>query len=287
MTNAPSTEASKRFRSPPYPAMGLGKAIERAKQLYAKALHHPVGVNVLADSWGYAAKSSGLWATAAAMIQFGFLTDEGTGDKRKFQLTDGAIRIIRDADPNSPKRKEAIQRAALAPKIHKELWDRFGNTTELSDVVLKNYLTLDRSEAGEAAYSDQAADMVIEVYKQTILFAGLREAIITDVLEDKAGDQDLARPLPPSENPPMTLNVQPLAKPGFTPPPPKPGMMQEVFNLDEGPVTLSVPANMSAQSYEDLEDYLKLFLRKAKRRATAQEVFQDVYGEDLGKDGNT
>jgi hypothetical protein len=43
----------------------------------------------------------------------------------------------------------------------------------------------------------------------------------------------------------------------------------EVFNLDEGPVTLSVPADMSAQSFEDLKDYLELFLRKAKRRAEA------------------
>jgi hypothetical protein len=44
-------------------------------------------------------------------------------------------------------------------------------------------------------------------------------------------------------------------------------MMQEVFNLDEGPVTLTFPAALSSESYADLVDQLELFLRRAKRRA--------------------
>ena len=108
-----SDSGAKRFRSPPYPAMDLSKAIERARTLYGKALHHPVPSNVLADAWKYGVKSSGLWATAAAMIQYGLLTDQGSGPSRRFTLTDDAIRIIKDADPNSEKRMEAIKRAAL------------------------------------------------------------------------------------------------------------------------------------------------------------------------------
>lgn len=42
-------------------------------------------------------------------------------------------------------------------------------------MVLKNYITLDRSKTGEAAYSDTAVDLVIDVFKQTIAFAGLSE----------------------------------------------------------------------------------------------------------------
>ncbi|MGY3549685.1 hypothetical protein ACVWZ4_005048 [Bradyrhizobium sp. USDA 4472] len=47
----------------------------------------------------------------------------------------------------------------------------------------------------------------------------------------------------------------------------KPGMLQEVFNPDEGPVTLTLPSDISAASYTNLKDYLELFLRKAKRQA--------------------
>jgi hypothetical protein len=70
-------------------------------------------------------------------------------------------------------------------------------------------------------------------------------------------------------------------KPSFTPPPatPKPGILQEVFNLDEGPVTLTFPASLSAESYQDLSDYLSLLLRKAKRNADAIRQFDEMIGK--------
>jgi hypothetical protein len=43
-------------------------------------------------------------------------------------------------------------------------------------------------------------------------------------------------------------------------------MLQEVFNSEEGPVTLTVPATLSEASYADLADEFELFLRRAKRR---------------------
>ncbi len=50
----------------------------------------------------------------------------------------------------------------------------------------------------------------------------------------------------------------------FTPPPAKPGMLQEVFNLDEGPVMPTFPADLSATSYEDLKAYFDRFLRSGR-----------------------
>jgi hypothetical protein len=46
------------------------------------------------------------------------------------------------------------------------------------------------------------------------------------------------------------------------------GASTEVLNLDEGPVTLTVPATLSEASYADLADQFELFLRRAKRRVT-------------------
>jgi hypothetical protein len=48
------------------------------------------------------------------------------------------------------------------------------------------------------------------------------------------------------------------------------GTRKEVFALDEGDVVLSYPSNLSTASYEELEAYLQLFLRKAKRRSVAE-----------------
>ena len=66
---------------------------------------------------------------------------------------------------------------------------------------------------------------------------------------------------------------------GLTPVAPRGDVLQEVFNLDEGPVTLTFPASLSADSYADLKDHLDLFLRKAKRqadKAVAQRLGRDA-----------
>jgi hypothetical protein len=39
--------------------------------------------------------------------------------------------------------------------------------------------------------------------------------------------------------------------------------------MEEGPVTLTFPATLSGESYQDLADHIALFLRKAKRRSKA------------------
>jgi hypothetical protein len=45
--------------------------------------------------------------------------------------------------------------------------------------------------------------------------------------------------------------------------------VQEIFNLDEGPVTLTVPATLSPESYQDMADRIEIFLRGLKRRSEA------------------
>ena len=162
-----------RSRSPRYPFISLKKAIERAKTLEKNAQHHKVNANVLAESWGYSKKSSSFMQTTATLLQFGLLKDEGGGDKRRFQLTNDALRIVRDADPNSEKCKQKIAKAALKPQIHKELWERFGSST--GDALLQNYLILDRRDEGKSAFSKAAASNLISVYKETITYAQLSE----------------------------------------------------------------------------------------------------------------
>lgn len=256
----------KRFRSPPYPFVPLGKALDRVKLLYPKALHHPVGMGVLGEAWGFGLKSSGLIQTAAALIQFGLLVDDGSGDKRKFQLTKEAIRLANDADPASEKRKELIQRAALAPKIHRELWDKYG-AANISDMVLRNYLMFDRTDADGAAFSPTAADAVIDEYKSTILFAELTsDDAIPDftagITEEEEKGKEVDNSRRGEQNPPRTNTLR--EKPAL-----KVGMKEDVFSLREGDVTLQWPEAMSADSYQDLEDWTKLLLRKIKRSVAA------------------
>ncbi|MDO8838986.1 MAG: hypothetical protein Q7V31_08645 [Parvibaculum sp.] len=259
MSDTPSSDGPKRFRSPPYPFIPLAKAVERVKQLHPKALHHQVNFAVLADAWGYGIKSSGLIQTAAALIQFGFLTDEGSGQKRKFQLTQDAIRIAQDTDPSSDKRKAAIQRAALAPKIHKELWENYGNSG-VSDMVLRNYLIFDRTDSDGAAFSASSADALIEEYKSSISFAEITSAPPVSKDEENEEGEDEASDIEKSSKEEHADRGQKRRKAAA-----KVGMKEDVFSLKEGDVVFQWPEKLSPESFEDLDAWAKIILRKIQR----------------------
>lgn len=183
-------EKLKRHRSPPYPAFSLEKAVERAALLFRKAQRHEVGAGILAEAWGMESTGGRVWRSAAALIQYGLLTDSGTGKARKFKLSERGLRLAQDNDPTSLKRREALKAAALTPSVHAELWGKFVAGDQLSDTVMKNDLTIDRAERGDAPYSASAADEVIQIYRATLAFAGLAEpAAISGETEDKVADK--------------------------------------------------------------------------------------------------
>lgn len=43
------------------------------------------------------------------------------------------------------------------------------------------------------------------------------------------------------------------------------GMKEDVFTLEEGPVVIQYPEHLSQDSFDDLESWLQLVIRKAKR----------------------
>src|SRR6266404_7419480 len=83
----------------------------------------------------------------------------------------------------------------------------------------------------------------------------------------------------------IPCSIKDRAPPAIEYPKAKAPMLQEVFNLDEGPVTLIFPESLSADSYEDLASYFQLFLRKAKRRTLQGVEARGITGKDIaGKD---
>jgi hypothetical protein len=55
--------------------------------------------------------------------------------------------------------------------------------------------------------------------------------------------------------------------------------VQEVFNLDEGPVMLTVPSVLSPESYQDMADRIEIFMRGLKRRSDAEAARRHRDGE--------
>jgi hypothetical protein len=169
-----------RTRSPAYPFINLETALRRAREFYDQQQHHSAPVKVAAKLWGYEEKSSGGLQTTAAMVSFGLLSDVGTGFHRKVKLTEMAMKILLSPDPKS--KEHAIKQVALAPKIHRQVWQRWGPKppeASLRYVLLTEW---------EPRFNPNAVDPFIREYLDTIAFAKLTES--DTVNSENSGDEE-------------------------------------------------------------------------------------------------
>lgn len=154
-------------RSPAYPYIDLEKAVKRAEQVRdAGATRTTLPPETFYKIWGLGAMSSGARQTMAALNHFGLVDYVGRGEDRKVKLSDLAVRIVLDKQPDSSERLTALRVAALSPSIHNELYEKYGAFLP-ADLVLETHLTRD------LGYNAQAAVALISEYKASLAFAGL------------------------------------------------------------------------------------------------------------------
>jgi len=166
-------------RSPNYPYIPLNEAIARAAKLRKGITKNEARIATAGDVWKLGNKSSGLRSIIAALKHFGFIDYIGSGTERKIKLTDAAHRIILDDRPDSPERNALIQKAALLPKAHALLWEKW--KAELPpDVEIIAQLTLDEG------FSQSGAAELLAEYKKTLEFAKLTGSVnMSDEDSDK------------------------------------------------------------------------------------------------------
>jgi hypothetical protein len=240
-----------KVRSPNYPALDLATALAAARQAFDKDNRNKMSQAALGKHLGHDSLSGPALGKIGALRAYGLI--DGKGDE--LRITDDAVDSIM-APIGSPERKATITRLAVRPKLFQEIQKHFATTPSLEN--LKFWLI-------KRQFAPDAAEKAAKCYLATMRLV---------IGEGQEYDSSVEEPEQP-ENPPVTPQPQPPAKPGFALPPAKPGMLQEVFNLDEGPVTLSFPSALSQESYEELKDQLELFLRRAQRRAALVARYRD------------
>ena len=168
----------KRERSPSYPAIDLKEALDRARTLYDEERRNAAPVNTILKHWGYAAGSGNGLRVLAALDKFGLTADEGSGPNRKARLTEDAHKILIDERPDSQERQRLIQKAALRPTIHSDLWEQYKADLP-SDGTLKFGLR-------QKGFTEEAAQDLIDEYKATVGIAELgKAATLAQEYEDK------------------------------------------------------------------------------------------------------
>jgi hypothetical protein len=292
---------SKNDRSPAYPFISLKTAIERAKELYREEKRNPAPVPVVVKHWGYKEKSSGGIQTIAALKYYGLLIDTGSGDSRKVQLSDAGLKIAMDERTISPERDNLIKQAALRPKIYAKLWETWGSAMpseenvnyylrvelKFADNVVPNFIrgykdtisfakltesdkvmAEDGSSAntGEGSYVPQVGDYVQWESQGVLQFK--EPAKVLSISTDRAYAfvegtstgipvKEMIRAAAPSKAPQSLAVRVPLL--------PQTNMHEDVYSLPEGRVVVQWPGTLSAESIQEVKDYLKLLERKIMR----------------------
>jgi hypothetical protein len=169
------TRATKRVqpsvgRSPAYPFIPLERAIGRASALWRTVGRSDVDVASARQHWGYSPSSSGGIQTEAALKQFGLLEASGRGNERRLKLSELAVRLVGDGALDASERRVLTERAALNPRIHRELWNRWRDV--LPGPEVRRYLTNEH----DPAFNEKGVVALIAEYQKTVLYMGLAGA---------------------------------------------------------------------------------------------------------------
>ena len=197
---AEATNPSKgpRLRSPAYPGIDLEAAVKRAQEFYDREKRNPANAEIVVQHWGYKPTSGGGFVVIAALKAFGLISDSGSGKSRKIQLTELALRILLDRRPDSAERADAIKQAALMPKIHASLWNKYHG--DVSDENLRHELVFERK------FNENSVGDFIKEFRDTIKFAKLSDSDTVSLsAEDIGEDNYMAQQEQSSENKPLVL----------------------------------------------------------------------------------
>lgn len=262
----PEADRKKRqHRSPAYPSMTLEAALKHAATIYKHEKRSAAPVAVVAEHCGTDIKSSKGLRLIAALKQFGLVKEEGSGDDRQVRLSERALDyLLADNDDGI---RAALQAAALAPPIHKKIWETYPNGLP-SDATLKSYLirTLD--------FNDAYVDGFIKKLRATLAFAELVKSDKIDQGEDEGEDDEGAHAMDTVVDRGNSRTGGPTGASGtggFSPPKPPAGTRDFPLYTSGTRGALYVPERMSKKDFDLLKRQIENSLLVIEATAVADE----------------
>jgi hypothetical protein len=304
-----SAASPKKDRSPSFPFITLTKAVERTRELYVAGRRHEMRLADAAAAMSYGAKSSGAIQTLAALIAYGLVEDSGAKENRKFRVSDLGFTVLEDQRPGARERalsEAALSPKMIAEYAVTWATGRPADGVAISHLRFEDQFTQDGAKSflrvfddamtyAKVAESDKTPDTsddfdaLLEPSNQSvnvgdwvrvesggqIVFEKTRVRaidgpwIFVEASQSGAKMTDitlLEKASPPADPPP----VLPFASAISHEAKPDEGEDLDRFTVDEGVVKVIFPSSMSADSVEELEAFFALFIKKAKRRASAE-----------------
>jgi hypothetical protein len=201
-SSAPSPQSQKpgvRVRSPNYPGIDLGEAIQKVRTVYQAQHLHPATKEVIAKVLGYAGLNGASFGVVSALVKYGLMDQKGEEVRVS---TDGQTVIVhRRGDPQY---SAVIREAAFRPSLFRELHDLYGDSPP-SDHTLRVYLQ-------KKGFNPKVLDSVIRLYRDTLEFVSAEtedDILVSDDLPDESKIQPKVSTTAPQATPVANSIVAP------------------------------------------------------------------------------
>lgn len=252
-----------RHRSPNYPVISLGKGIELATKLYAQDHSTAVPVSVACGHWGVKITSSSGMRLVSAMQSYGLIEIVGAGAAKKLKLTERGLILVRHPDKASVAYRDALREAALAPKIHEEIWNEYEATG------LPSTQSLHWSLESDWKVHPESIPALIAELVETFTLAGITSAAkVEDAKGDKGDIPPMGKPAgtlpkdPPAATPPSESMTMANASSGSV-------LRDQPLPLLSGDAVLRYPHPMSEEDFDWMLETIQRLKRKFLQPAQA------------------
>jgi hypothetical protein len=170
----------KRERSPAFPAIPLGEAVEKLMAFEKTFGRHPAPYDKAGMAWGL--KQAGDYV--AALRYYGFVEYAGTGDDRQIAITEAGRNLLRVQQEST--KQTLLREAALRPKEVAKFWGLWG-ADRPPDAVCIDQLML------RNGFSERGALLFLRTYDGTISYAklGQGDKIVTDSAASDGADANV------------------------------------------------------------------------------------------------
>jgi hypothetical protein len=146
--------AIKVLRSPRYPVIGLGDAIDKVSSVYKADYRNKIPKSLVAEHMGYSGINGASLGVISAVSKYGLLD----GGRDSMWVTPMAVDIL-ERERGDPERIAAIRAAASEPELFVELDENFPE--KASDSALRSYLITKRE------FLPDSAVKLIRAYRET------------------------------------------------------------------------------------------------------------------------
>ncbi len=189
-------------RSPNYPAISLGDAVERVRKIYATQRTYPANREILAQVMGYKGLNGASATVISALSQYGLL--EGYGDKLRVSAVGQDLALHRKGDAEYA---SAVRTAASSPVFFREMQDQYPDGLP-SDHSLRAALI-------KKGFNPNSVDPAIRSYRETHAFV-ISDTEGVNTLEETQIDQSETREVQATAQAPLAAGSPSILVTGQT-----------------------------------------------------------------------